>query len=417
MRDPQWFFVFSALLATAVSLECEVCKGIGGSCTGKTKTCKAGQDTCVTTIFENSFGRGAHTNGKSVQFVAKGCESSEVCSSPPINMNLGEGKFLRLSSTCCKEGTCTHVSPKMAPEDTQTNGKQCPACYNTKGTCGKEKVDCTGSDMYCFDFTLGLPTKTPGHRSCCIATREFLHRVFPRYSLIAMQLFLGLFSSSILLTTGASLECETCFDLSRHCHGPWLPCGAGQGTCAVSHTEISVGMTLHTTKKGCGSFTVCDAEPFSVNMGQGRLLRGNSACCVGEACKSASPKLPPIVTRPNGKKCPACYTTTSHCPAEVVDCTGSEDHCIERAREHMVVILTSTLSSFWAAMTVTSTFKGCTTAFVCSQITAGSLSLGGMNMEVLDSKCEPAGETSRAPPSTGSSLLALSGLLLMKMLF
>lgn len=156
MRDPQWLFIFSVLLATAVSLECEVCKGIGSSCTGKMKTCNAGQDTCVTTIFENSF------DGKSVQAVAKGCESSKACTSPPINMNLGEGKFLRMSSTCCKEGTCTHVSPKMAPEDTQTNGKQCPSCYDTTGTCGKEKVDCTGSDMYCFDFTLGLQARGTG---------------------------------------------------------------------------------------------------------------------------------------------------------------------------------------------------------------------------------------------------------------
>lgn len=166
MGDLQRLIFFSALLVTAVSLRCEVCSGIGITCTGKKKICEASQDTCVTTIYENSI------DDKAFQAVTKGCESSEICRHPSMRMNMGEGRFLRMTSTCCHGGNCRHTFSKMEPEDTQVNGKQCPACYDTTGICGKEKVDCTGSDELCFDFLLGLPTNPSFYIPCTDRTAE-----------------------------------------------------------------------------------------------------------------------------------------------------------------------------------------------------------------------------------------------------
>ncbi|XP_077192586.1 uncharacterized protein LOC143837049 [Paroedura picta] len=70
-----------------------------------------------------------------------------------------------------------------------------------------------------------------------------------------MQAFLGLFLFSVLLTTGASLECETCSNEGNSCSGQKETCDASLDTC-MSITTAAGGTT--TTSKLCFSKQACD---------------------------------------------------------------------------------------------------------------------------------------------------------------
>ncbi|XP_077192582.1 phospholipase A2 inhibitor gamma subunit B-like [Paroedura picta] len=70
-----------------------------------------------------------------------------------------------------------------------------------------------------------------------------------------MQAFLGLFLFSVLLTTGASLECETCSNEGNSCSGSKQTCLDGLDTC-MTITTAAGGTT--TTSKFCFSKQACD---------------------------------------------------------------------------------------------------------------------------------------------------------------
>ncbi|XP_061452700.1 phospholipase A2 inhibitor gamma subunit B-like isoform X2 [Rhineura floridana] len=90
-------------------------------------------------------------DGKVLQTVMKGCGSSDTCNSPPKHLNMGRGKSIRTSLTCCIGEACANSTPPVPRVESKTNGKQCPSCYSSSGTCITEMVNCTGSERYCFD--------------------------------------------------------------------------------------------------------------------------------------------------------------------------------------------------------------------------------------------------------------------------
>ncbi|XP_053124350.1 phospholipase A2 inhibitor NAI-like [Hemicordylus capensis] len=140
-------FLFSVLLRTGTSLECEVCSGFGSSCTGSMETCYAGQDTCVITLSENSLA------GEKLQMVTKACGYSYECKMPAIYQNFGSGKYTRSFVTCCAGDACKTATPQFPPAMTTSNGKQCPGsyCLSPFG-CETETVDCVGEENYCLDI-------------------------------------------------------------------------------------------------------------------------------------------------------------------------------------------------------------------------------------------------------------------------
>ncbi|XP_044290881.1 phospholipase A2 inhibitor NAI-like [Varanus komodoensis] len=145
-------FLFSVLLKTGTSLECEVCSGFGSSCTGVTQTCAAGQDTCATILSENSL------TGEKMITSVKACEYSAACHVPPTHMTLGQGKSVRSSVTCCTGDACGTAAPQFPPAMDKPNGKRCPACYAfsffpaSPVECGTETVACVGVEDYCLDM-------------------------------------------------------------------------------------------------------------------------------------------------------------------------------------------------------------------------------------------------------------------------
>ncbi|KAH0631424.1 hypothetical protein JD844_005747 [Phrynosoma platyrhinos] len=147
MWVPPRLVLFFVLVRTGAPLECEVCSGLGKSCTGKMHTCLPNHDTCVIVLTESTL------DGKMVQTVVKGCESSTICNYPISHLNMGRGRFLRISVVCCTEKTCGKDSPQLLPIETKLNGKQCPACYSWIVPCNPFILDCTGTEEYCFDVS------------------------------------------------------------------------------------------------------------------------------------------------------------------------------------------------------------------------------------------------------------------------
>ncbi|XP_063168196.1 phospholipase A2 inhibitor and Ly6/PLAUR domain-containing protein-like isoform X2 [Candoia aspera] len=215
-----------------------------------------------------------------------------------------------------------------------------------------------------------------------------------------MDALLTLFSISLLLTTGASLACETCFANRNSCLSGKEVCESGEDICAIGLTETSKGgKTMSTIEKGCYFSENCTSASVLVTFGHGEFLRKKILCCIGEDCKEDSPPWPPINMTANGKYCPACYSESAPCSVKIAQCTGSENHCLDLT-EHKYPEKSITL-------------QGCTTEPICNALCSGKLDFFGMDNANTSVNCRPASQVSQP---TGCLLLSLSGLLLMKVL-
>ncbi|NXN12942.1 PLIGB inhibitor, partial [Indicator maculatus] len=130
-----------------ICLQCEVCHGIGRSCSGPMKTCsEVSEDTCAIILHEVMIG------GMIIPSSIKSCLSSSMCQLGPITMNYGKVKA-RSHLACCTGDDCQKVSVSLPPEDDVPNGYQCPACYSVDSfQCGDEIVNCTGFETQCVDL-------------------------------------------------------------------------------------------------------------------------------------------------------------------------------------------------------------------------------------------------------------------------
>ncbi|XP_067317705.1 phospholipase A2 inhibitor and Ly6/PLAUR domain-containing protein-like [Anolis sagrei] len=132
--------------ANYVPLECEVCEASGTTCTGPKHKCPIRKDTCAISLSESTL------DGKTVVNIEKGCENSNICRTPSIEIYLGPNKFYRANVVCCTGDKCQNATPKLPPKPTKGNGKHCLACYTWEPTCHREMVDCLGNDKYCFEM-------------------------------------------------------------------------------------------------------------------------------------------------------------------------------------------------------------------------------------------------------------------------
>ncbi|NXG45692.1 PLIGB inhibitor, partial [Psilopogon haemacephalus] len=128
-------------------LQCEVCHGIGRSCSGPMKTCSGdSEDTCAVILHEVTIG------GMVIPSSIKSCLSSSMCQLGPITMNYGKVKA-RSHLACCTGDDCQTVSASLPPDHSVPNGYQCPACYSVDSfQCGDEIVNCTGFETQCVDL-------------------------------------------------------------------------------------------------------------------------------------------------------------------------------------------------------------------------------------------------------------------------
>ncbi|XP_061453729.1 urokinase plasminogen activator surface receptor-like [Rhineura floridana] len=386
-------FTCLVLVTTGNSLECEVCSALGTSCTGSTQTCEAGKDTCIITMSEHTL------VGYTMQMIDKGCASSNVCKHGPKYMDFGQGKQLRSIVTCCVGEACRTAAPQLPLTITKPNGKRCPACYTSSpGACkDEETVACVGPQQSCLDLavtvtygTIVVNTAQKGcvSKSVCDDLRRNETNVFGVRSVVTKaeckapltQAVLGFLFFAVFLSRGTSLECEICTGIGSSCTGMMKSCDAGQDTCAVTFTEVSLaGTTTQSVVKNCEFSSVCNLPPTYMNVGQGQYVKSHIACCMGDDCKTAFPQFPPAMDKPNGKRCPACYSFFfGGCEAEMVDCVGIEDYCLD-----MVEKVT------YGKFTINIIMKGCVSKPVCAA-KVGEVTVAGAHSDITKAECTPA---------------------------
>ncbi|XP_032941689.1 phospholipase A2 inhibitor NAI-like [Catharus ustulatus] len=227
-----------------------------------------------------------------------------------------------------------------------------------------------------------------------------------------MRVSLGLSLFLAFLNSGTCLQCEICHSMGKSCSGPLKTCTGGEDTCGIILHEVLIGgMAISSSIKSCLPSHVCHLGPVTVNYGKVKA-KSHLVCCTGEDCRTTSVSLPPDNDVPNGYQCPACYSVDSfQCGNEVVNCTGSEDQCVDLAG-----LMNAGGLSLKAAM------KGCTTISECSMVGDGKNSLGVMDIKLKRFECRPASVMHRVAlagvaPLHTTFLPVLSGFILEKVLF
>ncbi|XP_067397677.1 phospholipase A2 inhibitor and Ly6/PLAUR domain-containing protein-like [Emydura macquarii macquarii] len=211
-----------------------------------------------------------------------------------------------------------------------------------------------------------------------------------------------------LLAVGSCLQCEVCSGLGNSCTGSMQTCAAGEDSCRIALEVASVaGTKIQTISKGCVKSSECKTGPDSLNFGTGMTIRMNTACCVGEACNTTTVTVPPADAKPNGWRCPGCYTSPSEqCLEETVYCTGAETQCID---------ITQTVKDGGNPGRVV--MKGCTSEFNCALLKKGSSFFGKTSANLTRTQCRVASGAGDVDPEAAGLLLpALAGLLLLKLL-
>uniref|UniRef100_A0A8D0HB20 Phospholipase A2 inhibitor and Ly6/PLAUR domain-containing protein-like n=1 Tax=Sphenodon punctatus TaxID=8508 RepID=A0A8D0HB20_SPHPU len=225
-----------------------------------------------------------------------------------------------------------------------------------------------------------------------------------------MQALLTLCFLSVLFATGTSLQCEVCNNkLSGKCStSTWQTCGAGEDTCIIAVTKESIrGVQDEFIVKGCGSSSLCNVSIVELKMHNEFIQRTSRVCCVGEACRTASPQWPQINEKRNGRRCSGCYNLFSkQCFRNVVDCTGVETKCVGYIEELKIGSVSFELLR-----------KGCATETFCTELQGKTPTFVGVRGEVTVLICSSA--SSLMSTTLGSARLFLStltGLLMMKLL-
>ncbi|XP_062996520.1 phospholipase A2 inhibitor NAI-like [Elgaria multicarinata webbii] len=197
-----------------------------------------------------------------------------------------------------------------------------------------------------------------------------------------MQNLLGLFICFVLVNTGTALECEVCIGIGTDCTGSMQTCEAGKDTCVIAVTENTMsGLPILTVVKACESSNTCNLGPQYMHFGQRLNMRTGITCCVGDACRTVTPQLPPVITESNGKQCPACYNVISgNCNQdETVDCFGPESECLD---------LSATVTH--GTVVVNTVQKGCVTRGVCDGLTVAESKMAGIRTLITRAECRAA---------------------------
>ncbi|XP_033014121.1 phospholipase A2 inhibitor subunit gamma B-like [Lacerta agilis] len=206
---------------------------------------------------------------------------------------------------------------------------------------------------------------------------------------------------SIFIVTGASLECETCAGVGNTCTGPMETCSPGFDMCAVSLSEVRVGMRIDSVMKHCAQSKSCNDGISIINLGKAGAILSQVFCCVGTKCRTMTPTLTHTRSKPNGKVCPACYAMNSECEEEEAQCNGEENYCLDVSG-----------TTEMGALAVKTTMKGCTNSATCEELKEHSGSISGITV-TASSSCKPAagsGGHRIVPGSFGLFLAALAGL-------
>ncbi|XP_070620206.1 phospholipase A2 inhibitor and Ly6/PLAUR domain-containing protein-like [Erythrolamprus reginae] len=203
-------------------------------------------------------------------------------------------------------------------------------------------------------------------------------------------------TSTIHPSLGITVECEVCFGTGKTCQSEKERCEPDENICLIELTETSKGgKNVSKIGKGCYFSENCTSASIWVTFGQGEFFRKSTLCCSGEDCREDFLPRPPKNMTPNGKRCPACYSELEPCPGRDVECTGSENYCLDmfglNYSENNITI------------------QGCTTESICKALLSGIVNLFDGNTIF----CQPASQGSQL---TGGLFLSLAAYLLTNVL-
>ncbi|KAJ6663546.1 hypothetical protein lerEdw1_009625 [Lerista edwardsae] len=420
------------------ALECEVCSNPGTNCTGSLQTCEAGHDTCIIIRNVNTQFGFPRESIKKMCAPSSVCKDEPKY----ISYGQGKGIrliFLCCVGEACKRATLQ--LPPATRNGKRCSA--CYVTSSSHWCDKSETVDCVGPEDHCLDMTMrmtyGTVTNTIVQKGCvsksiceelpiyeAITPRvkvngscnmkdiaegamndpefivvagkpmfvcsymilfEYCYRHFdlenlchPQSIPVNMRVLLEVFLFSVLLRTGTCLECEVCSAIGSTCTGSMETCDVGQDTCAAIFSENSLaGMPIQTVVKSCEASSACSSSLPYMNFGHGKYVRTSMSCCVGDACKTASPNFPPAATEPNGKQCPGCYSLSPFgCEAETVECAGAEDFCLDMVQEMK-----------YGKFVIHTTMKGCATEAVCAA-KEGEVTSAGVHVNIMKAECKPA---------------------------
>nr|XP_025039179.1 phospholipase A2 inhibitor subunit gamma B-like [Pelodiscus sinensis] len=200
-----------------------------------------------------------------------------------------------------------------------------------------------------------------------------------------------------LLGTGAGLQCEVCAAEGHNCSGSLQPCPAGQDSCGIFLTEVTLAeVKSQSILKSCVTSSQCKAGPGSVDFGYQMTRRVSVACCVGDACRNTS--VPPFDAKPNGRRCRGCFVSnTDHCTEQIIYCSGAETRCINAAGTILTAVGNLTQSIL----------KGCASESVCAQLKVGPATVAGISANLTTAKCLAQGPARFLLPALAGLLLNL----------
>ncbi|KAJ6663767.1 hypothetical protein lerEdw1_009846 [Lerista edwardsae] len=138
------------LVNTGTSLECEVCTSVGTSCHGEMEACEDGKDTCAVIVTDSAV------DGYATKTILKSCAYSKACTNKTQYIDYGSQISIRAGIACCQGDACHTALPELSKplNNTQRNGKQCPACFSVffRSCTENETVECLGLEDHCIEL-------------------------------------------------------------------------------------------------------------------------------------------------------------------------------------------------------------------------------------------------------------------------
>ncbi|XP_039206362.1 uncharacterized protein LOC120311206 isoform X2 [Crotalus tigris] len=155
---------------------------------------------------------------------------------------------------------------------------------------------------------------------------------------------------SSLISTVASLKCQTCFASRDECRNEdmkLMECGTDEKYClTLSFRSTMTPSQLFFTAKSCATVEQCSNAYYGVTSVARKYLQARIACCEKDGCNTAPLPIPGRdILKPNGLVCPGSYEQNgvSEINGSIL-CLGDEDQCFNvkfniRAAEFFKLIL------------------------------------------------------------------------------
>ncbi|XP_039206364.1 phospholipase A2 inhibitor subunit gamma B-like [Crotalus tigris] len=138
---------------------------------------------------------------------------------------------------------------------------------------------------------------------------------------------------SSVISTVASLKCQTCFASGDKCRNEdmqLVECGTDEKYCLTfSFRSTMTPSPLSFTAKSCATVEQCSNAYYGVTSVARKYLQARIACCENDGCNTEPLPIPGRdILKPNGLVCPSSFKQNgvSEINGSIL-CLGDEDQC------------------------------------------------------------------------------------------